>query len=245
MTIQLGLFKLIDPPEGQVELLRNTLKKINYPWHRLLPALHRDPDEAVVVRWLDLKQQGTGLFYGSTYEIHLSTRYTNWERNVPFVFAHEVGHLVDKATLRYEDRQELTLLIHASDETYRRDNDASFQGANHIAEHNEDWTKRDKHYYLMLNEAYADLFVATFAPSLFKYVRFTHWTSDFDSVRDITLQRTIMAFNDIQDNTHREAIEWAAGQGLIKGYDDGTFRPNEPITRGQLASILKRYEEQR
>lgn len=54
-----------------------------------------------------------------------------------------------------------------------------------------------------------------------------------------------MAFKDIQDNTHKDAIEWAAGQGLIKGYDDGTFRPNEPITRGQLASILKRYEEQR
>ena len=39
-----------------------------------------------------------------------------------------------------------------------------------------------------------------------------------------------------------EAIRWCAEKGYIKGYPDGTFRPEEPITREQLAVILKRLE---
>jgi hypothetical protein len=29
-----------------------------------------------------------------------------------------------------------------------------------------------------------------------------------------------------------------AAQGVISGYTDGTFKPNNPITRGQMAKIL-------
>jgi hypothetical protein len=49
-------------------------------------------------------------------------------------------------------------------------------------------------------------------------------------------------FSDIEGHTHEEAIEWAAGSGLVNGFADGTFRPNEPVTRGQLCTILKRFE---
>lgn len=37
-----------------------------------------------------------------------------------------------------------------------------------------------------------------------------------------------------------EAIRWCAEKGYIKGYPDGTFRPEDPVTREQLAVILKR-----
>src|SRR3954470_18116134 len=33
-------------------------------------------------------------------------------------------------------------------------------------------------------------------------------------------------------------IETAAAWGVISGYSDGTFRPNAPITRGQLAKVV-------
>ena len=52
---------------------------------------------------------------------------------------------------------------------------------------------------------------------------------------------TRQPFSDVPDgSTHAEGIVWAAGRGLIEGYDDGTFRPGEPVTRGQLATILHR-----
>lgn len=42
------------------------------------------------------------------------------------------------------------------------------------------------------------------------------------------------------DHTHADAIEAAADAGLINGYPDGTYRPDEPVTRGQLASVVVR-----
>jgi hypothetical protein len=42
------------------------------------------------------------------------------------------------------------------------------------------------------------------------------------------------------DHPHRDNIERAAELGLVQGYPDGTFRPEQPVTRGQLATILMR-----
>ena len=40
---------------------------------------------------------------------------------------------------------------------------------------------------------------------------------------------------------YADAAVWAAANGIVTGYADGTFRPNDPITRQQLAAILWRY----
>lgn len=37
------------------------------------------------------------------------------------------------------------------------------------------------------------------------------------------------------------AISWMAEQGIVHGYDDGTFRPDRSISRGELASYLFRF----
>lgn len=37
-----------------------------------------------------------------------------------------------------------------------------------------------------------------------------------------------------------KAIMWATQQGLVQGYSDGTFRPDESLTRRQLCTILWR-----
>ena len=42
---------------------------------------------------------------------------------------------------------------------------------------------------------------------------------------------------------HQPGIDWAKETGLMVGYTDGTFRPNQPVTRGELATILHRYHE--
>ena len=49
-------------------------------------------------------------------------------------------------------------------------------------------------------------------------------------------------FDDVDSSAwYTEAIRWAAGQGIVGGYGDGTFGPNDPITREQLAVMLWRY----
>jgi len=52
----------------------------------------------------------------------------------------------------------------------------------------------------------------------------------------------ILPFEDVpQESYCAEAIRWAACQGIASGYDDGTFHPDAPISRQQLASFLWRY----
>lgn len=40
-----------------------------------------------------------------------------------------------------------------------------------------------------------------------------------------------------------EAIAWAAANGVVNGYKDGTFAPNDMITREQLAAVLYRFAQ--
>ncbi|MBR1689757.1 MAG: S-layer homology domain-containing protein [Oscillibacter sp.] len=51
------------------------------------------------------------------------------------------------------------------------------------------------------------------------------------------------AFADVDPGSpYRAAIDWAAAQGVVRGFSDGTFRPDDTLSRGQLALILQRYE---
>lgn len=51
-----------------------------------------------------------------------------------------------------------------------------------------------------------------------------------------------LSFRDVpSDSYYASAVAWASSHGLIKGFSDGAFHPNSPITREQLAVILFRY----
>ena len=50
-----------------------------------------------------------------------------------------------------------------------------------------------------------------------------------------------ISFNDIVGNRFQSSIIKAASNGLIKGYEDGSFRPNNNITRAEIAVIFDRY----
>ncbi|RKQ35002.1 S8 family serine peptidase [Kocuria tytonis] len=40
-------------------------------------------------------------------------------------------------------------------------------------------------------------------------------------------------------------ISWMNSQGIAKGWDDGTFRPVQPVKRDQMAAFLYRYDQQK
>lgn len=51
-------------------------------------------------------------------------------------------------------------------------------------------------------------------------------------------------FSDVAEiSWYWEAVQWGAQQGVTQGYEDGSFRPNEPISRQQLAVMLYRFHQ--
>ena len=49
-------------------------------------------------------------------------------------------------------------------------------------------------------------------------------------------------FKDVDSNKwFAKAVAWAAANGIVNGYGDSLFGPNDPVTREQLAAILYRY----
>lgn len=38
-----------------------------------------------------------------------------------------------------------------------------------------------------------------------------------------------------------EAIQWAVSEGLVKGYQDGSFRPNQSVNRAEMAALISRF----
>ena len=55
-----------------------------------------------------------------------------------------------------------------------------------------------------------------------------------------------VTFPDVAPGAYYEkAVIWASQNSIVSGYTDGTFRPDAPVTREQLASILYRYTRYR
>ena len=52
-------------------------------------------------------------------------------------------------------------------------------------------------------------------------------------------------FSDVPaDEPNRTAIEWAVGAGITLGYDDGTFRPAQPLSKRHALVFLERYYDE-
>ena len=53
-----------------------------------------------------------------------------------------------------------------------------------------------------------------------------------------------LSFTDVESGVwYTDAVNWAASKGIVKGYSDTVFAPNDTVTREQLATILYRYAE--
>jgi len=61
------------------------------------------------------------------------------------------------------------------------------------------------------------------------------------SLAPLTLQTPAIAqstFSDVQGNWAQSCISELTQRGIISGYPDGTFRPNNPVTRAEYASMV-------
>lgn len=78
-----------------------------------------------------------------------------------------------------------------------------------------------------------------------KYVTRAEFAADlarFAGIHETYPTDGAAAFSDM-DVTGADApyISWASGCGILQGYPDGTFRPDDTLTREQMAAILARY----
>ena len=49
-------------------------------------------------------------------------------------------------------------------------------------------------------------------------------------------------FSDVSsDKWYNDAINWAQSNGIVAGYTDGTFKPDQEITREQMLAIMNKY----
>ncbi len=53
-------------------------------------------------------------------------------------------------------------------------------------------------------------------------------------------RKEVASFKDIEKHWAREYIEKLAAEGIVNGYADGTFKPDKPITRAEVATMIAR-----
>uniref|UniRef100_A0ACD5GR95 S-layer homology domain-containing protein n=1 Tax=Desertifilum tharense IPPAS B-1220 TaxID=1781255 RepID=A0ACD5GR95_9CYAN len=51
---------------------------------------------------------------------------------------------------------------------------------------------------------------------------------------------TAPRFRDLETHWYRTPIEALAARGIISGFPDQTFRPNDPISRAQFAALIQK-----
>src|SRR3989344_1465078 len=51
-------------------------------------------------------------------------------------------------------------------------------------------------------------------------------------------QRTGAAFYDTETHLYKDAIHYVQDQGSVRGYPDGTYRPDQPINRAEFVKII-------
>ena len=54
----------------------------------------------------------------------------------------------------------------------------------------------------------------------------------------------LMNFSDVDpESCYGEAVRWAASEGIVNGCGGDLFRPDDPVTRQQLAAMFQRYAQ--
>lgn len=57
--------------------------------------------------------------------------------------------------------------------------------------------------------------------------------------------RSAAAFDDVDNSQYYgPAIRWARATGVLSGYGDNTFRPEQPVTREELCAMIANYAKQ-
>ena len=103
-----------------------------------------------------------------------------------------------------------------------------------------DWFYEDV-YYAWSNELVRGTSETTFGPDT-AITRGMVVTILYRSEGEPSVTGLENPFRDVEeDEWYTDAIKWAVENGVVLGYDDGTYGPNVNVSRQELATILFRY----
>lgn len=71
----------------------------------------------------------------------------------------------------------------------------------------------------------------------------TRFTKNIVAVCRPQYQPEPVTVDDISGHWAEESIRFCVEHGLMRGYPDGSFQPDKPVTRAEVATILKRLVE--
>ena len=69
----------------------------------------------------------------------------------------------------------------------------------------------------------------------------TRYPSQIVAVCRPQYQPEPVTVDDVTGHWFTPSVEWAREKGLIKNYPDGSFKPNQPITRAEACVMLERF----
>lgn len=70
-------------------------------------------------------------------------------------------------------------------------------------------------------------------------------TGSLVTIGIVFAQGAVITFPDVDyDAYYGDSVNWANTNGIVNGYSNGNFGPNDPVTRAQLVTILERYDNQ-
>ena len=99
----------------------------------------------------------------------------------------------------------------------------------------------DKQSFIMLNSwgnIYNDIF-GSGNKKPYCYINYMYMPSETHTIID-TIKEGDFMFTDTNGHWAEKDIDKAAEKGIVNGFEDGSFRPDESVTRAQLCSILVR-----
>lgn len=153
------------------------------------------------------------------------------------ILAHELGHAVDDLVLTEADKEALgaawDIPVDCSGRT------SACEGW--------DWGRE---YGTLGQETWAEAFMAAFLPTE-PGDGYPHVPEDLESFRryvvDLLAERTApepaSSFPDVEPSSaHYETIHEAAALGIVVGYPDGTFRPEETVSQRQVYTMRERVD---
>lgn len=71
-----------------------------------------------------------------------------------------------------------------------------------------------------------------------KSLRFITFILAFIMLFTSSTELLAMSFKDTNDSWAKDYISWCSDNGIISGYNDGSFKPNKKITRAEFATML-------
>ena len=213
--------------------VRDTLAS-DLPWHVLFTHPHRHHSNKTGRGQVRVQQQDgltVSRYWERTSTIVMANQ-ADWQ--IGKVFPHEIGHALDHLLFTSDEaRDELHALLHRGSLPVNCNAGQWGMQSFNLATHSDAPAE-------VVAWAVSHLSGATSMTNYGPHSWDGIWA---ERIRDLfwSQAKGIQVFQDVPpDHAHADGIHRLAAMGIIGGYPDGTFRPAEPVTRAQFATMLSR-----